>query len=86
MGWWVTNGGLNNGVLHCSLESSVAMPAASFLVIACVVESVCISTARGSYHTPKCAVFQVSRDVVLVGLVNLLLGFWTGPTLRGLES
>jgi len=38
--------GLNHGVLHCSQESFVIMQVASFLVIACVVESVCLRITR----------------------------------------
>jgi len=66
--WYSVVFGLNYGVLALLCGVFRVMQVAPFLVIACVVESV-VRQHEDPYHTPKCAVFQVSRDMRVLVLV-----------------
>jgi len=71
--------GLNHGVLALLCGVFRLMQDASFLVIACVVESV-VHQHEDPYHTPKCAVFSgVSRHAGF-GSCLLILEFGAAST------
>jgi hypothetical protein len=63
--------GFNHGVLHCSLES--VMQVHPFLVIACAVnECLLHGNMRILSYPPKtCVVFQVFRDIGVLGFLLL---------------